>query len=115
MVQIPPDSMGALRQALRDQADFQIPCGRADSTEARENVTIRWVDWSPPVNAGYSLILMLAHAHTHTHTGNTQTCLHSHTHAQYFHTLYIYKLLSLQIHLLYTISPLNTTHTFYFT
>ncbi|KAG5261748.1 hypothetical protein AALO_G00287910 [Alosa alosa] len=52
MVQIPPDSMGALRQALRDQADFQIPCGRADSTEARENVTIRWVDWSPPVNAG---------------------------------------------------------------
>ncbi|XP_063067707.1 zinc finger FYVE domain-containing protein 16 isoform X2 [Engraulis encrasicolus] len=52
MVQIPPDSMGALRQALRDQADFQIPCGRADSSEARENVTIRWVDWSPPVNRG---------------------------------------------------------------
>ncbi|KAL2087678.1 hypothetical protein ACEWY4_016506 [Coilia grayii] len=52
MVQIPPDSMGALRQALRDQADFQIPCGRADSSEARENVTIRWVDWNAPVNRG---------------------------------------------------------------
>ncbi|XP_030624166.1 zinc finger FYVE domain-containing protein 16 [Chanos chanos] len=52
MVQIPPDTMESLRQALRDQADFQIPCGKADSSEARENVTVRWVDWTVPVNAG---------------------------------------------------------------
>lgn len=54
MVQIPPDTMEALRQALRDQADFQIPCGRADSGEVRETVHVRWVDWTPPVNAGYA-------------------------------------------------------------
>ncbi|XP_035246923.1 zinc finger FYVE domain-containing protein 16 isoform X2 [Anguilla anguilla] len=54
MVQIPPDTMEALRQALRDQADFPIPCGRADSGEVRETVHLRWVDWTPPVNAGVS-------------------------------------------------------------
>src|SRR4029434_6800707 len=44
-------------------------------------------------------------ARTHTHADartRTHTHTHTHTHAQYFHTLYIYKLLSLQIHLLYT-------------
>ncbi|XP_017549202.1 zinc finger FYVE domain-containing protein 16 [Pygocentrus nattereri] len=52
MVQIPPETMEALRQALRDQADFQITCGKANSTEARENVSVRWVDWIPTVNKG---------------------------------------------------------------
>ncbi|XP_076842763.1 zinc finger FYVE domain-containing protein 16 isoform X2 [Brachyhypopomus gauderio] len=52
MVQIPPDTMEALRQALKDQADFQISCGKADSSDSRENVTVRWVDWTPPVNTG---------------------------------------------------------------
>ncbi|KAI1905353.1 hypothetical protein AGOR_G00015230 [Albula goreensis] len=52
MVQIPPDTMEALRQALRDQADFQIPCGKADSGEPREIVHMRWVDWTPPANTG---------------------------------------------------------------
>ncbi|XP_036385443.1 zinc finger FYVE domain-containing protein 16 [Megalops cyprinoides] len=52
MVQITPDTMEALRQALRDQQDFQIPCGKADSSEVRENVNVRWVDWTPAVNAG---------------------------------------------------------------
>ncbi|XP_029299964.1 LOW QUALITY PROTEIN: zinc finger FYVE domain-containing protein 16 [Cottoperca gobio] len=52
MVQIPPETMESLRTALREQTDFHIPCGRNDGGEVRENVTIRWVDLSSPVNAG---------------------------------------------------------------
>lgn len=53
MVQIPPDTMEALRQALKEQANFQITCGKAETpVENRENVNIRWVDWMPPVNKG---------------------------------------------------------------
>ncbi|XP_050976901.1 zinc finger FYVE domain-containing protein 16 isoform X1 [Labeo rohita] len=52
MVQIPPETMEGLRQALRDQTDFQIPCGKAESEETRENVNVRWVDWIAPVNTG---------------------------------------------------------------
>uniref|UniRef100_A0A671TQM0 Zinc finger, FYVE domain containing 16 n=1 Tax=Sparus aurata TaxID=8175 RepID=A0A671TQM0_SPAAU len=52
MVQIPPETMESLRTALREQTDFNIPCGRNDGGEVRENVTVRWVDWSSPVNTG---------------------------------------------------------------
>ncbi|XP_068608778.1 zinc finger FYVE domain-containing protein 16 [Brachionichthys hirsutus] len=52
MVQIPPETMESLRTALREQTDFQIPCGRNDGGELRENVTVRWVDWRSPVNRG---------------------------------------------------------------
>ncbi|XP_026212009.1 zinc finger FYVE domain-containing protein 16 isoform X1 [Anabas testudineus] len=52
MVQIPPETMESLRTALREQADFNIPCGRNDGGEVRENVTVRWVEWSSPINAG---------------------------------------------------------------
>uniref|UniRef100_A0A4W6DIZ7 Zinc finger FYVE domain-containing protein n=1 Tax=Lates calcarifer TaxID=8187 RepID=A0A4W6DIZ7_LATCA len=52
MIQIPPETMESLRSALREQTDFHIPCGRNDGAELRENVTVRWVDWSSPVNAG---------------------------------------------------------------
>lgn len=52
MVQIPPETMESLRAALREQTDFHIPCGRNDGGEVRENVTVRWVDWSSPVNRG---------------------------------------------------------------
>ncbi|XP_029504899.1 zinc finger FYVE domain-containing protein 16-like isoform X1 [Oncorhynchus nerka] len=52
MVQIPPETMEALRAALRGQTDFHIPCGKADGGELRDNVTVRWIDWSSPVNAG---------------------------------------------------------------
>ncbi|XP_049460380.1 zinc finger FYVE domain-containing protein 16 [Epinephelus fuscoguttatus] len=52
MVQIPPETMESLRTALREQTDFHIPCGRNDGGELRENVTVRWVDWSSPVNTG---------------------------------------------------------------
>ncbi|XP_037609674.1 zinc finger FYVE domain-containing protein 16 isoform X2 [Sebastes umbrosus] len=54
MVQIPPETMESLRGALREQTDFHIPCGRNDGGELRENVTVRWVDWSSPVNSGRS-------------------------------------------------------------
>ncbi|XP_051539161.1 zinc finger FYVE domain-containing protein 16-like isoform X2 [Myxocyprinus asiaticus] len=52
MVQIPPETMEGLRQALRDQTDFKIPCGKVDSEETRENVNVRWVDWTAPINTG---------------------------------------------------------------
>ncbi|XP_023148901.2 zinc finger FYVE domain-containing protein 16 [Amphiprion ocellaris] len=52
MVQIPPETMESLRSALREQTDFHIPCGRNDGGELRENVTVRWVDWTSPVNTG---------------------------------------------------------------
>ncbi|XP_054468280.1 zinc finger FYVE domain-containing protein 16 isoform X2 [Anoplopoma fimbria] len=52
MVQIPPETMEALRGALREQTDFHIPCGRNDGGELRENVSVRWVDLSSPVNTG---------------------------------------------------------------
>ncbi|KAM8828164.1 LOW QUALITY PROTEIN: zinc finger FYVE domain-containing protein 16 [Spinachia spinachia] len=54
MVQIPPETMEALRGALRAQTDFHIPCGRNDGGEPRENVSVRWVDRSAPINAGRS-------------------------------------------------------------
>ncbi|XP_070844491.1 zinc finger FYVE domain-containing protein 16 [Chaetodon trifascialis] len=52
MVQIPPETMESLRTSLREQTDFHIPCGRNDGGEVRENVTVRWVDWTSPVNTG---------------------------------------------------------------
>ncbi|KAM6984895.1 zinc finger FYVE domain-containing protein 16 [Aplochiton taeniatus] len=52
MVQIPPDTMELLRTALREQTDFHIPCGKADGAELRDNVTVRWVDWTALVNTG---------------------------------------------------------------
>ncbi|XP_061603168.1 zinc finger FYVE domain-containing protein 16 isoform X2 [Phyllopteryx taeniolatus] len=52
MVQMPPETMEALRTALREQNDFDIACGKTDETEVRETVTVRWVDWMSPINAG---------------------------------------------------------------
>ncbi|XP_040915708.1 zinc finger FYVE domain-containing protein 16 [Toxotes jaculatrix] len=52
MIQIPPETMESLRSALREQTDFHIQCGRNDGGELRENVTVRWVDWSSPINTG---------------------------------------------------------------
>ncbi|XP_054612355.1 zinc finger FYVE domain-containing protein 16 isoform X2 [Dunckerocampus dactyliophorus] len=52
MVQMPPETMDALRTALREQTDFHITCGKTDGGEIHENVTVRWVDWTSSVNAG---------------------------------------------------------------
>nr|XP_061800675.1 zinc finger FYVE domain-containing protein 16-like [Nerophis lumbriciformis] len=52
MVQMPAETMEALRAALRDQNDFDISCGKTDQTELRETVTVRWLDSSPPTHTG---------------------------------------------------------------
>lgn len=52
MVQIPPETMESLRTALREQRDFDIPCGKNDGAEVRETVTVRWINWSAPVSKG---------------------------------------------------------------
>ncbi|XP_063334025.1 zinc finger FYVE domain-containing protein 16 isoform X1 [Pelmatolapia mariae] len=52
MVQIPPETMESLRSALREQTNFHIPCGKINDEQLRENVTVRWVEWNPPVNTG---------------------------------------------------------------
>lgn len=52
MVQIPPETMESLRLALREQRDFDIPCGKSDEAEVRETVTVRWINWSAPINKG---------------------------------------------------------------
>lgn len=52
MVQITPETMDALRLALREQKDFKITCGKADAAELREYVDICWVDSEERGNQG---------------------------------------------------------------
>ncbi|XP_074851491.1 zinc finger FYVE domain-containing protein 16 [Carettochelys insculpta] len=52
MVQITPDTMEGLRQALKDKKDFKIMCGKMDAAEQREYVEICWVDSEDKVNQG---------------------------------------------------------------
>lgn len=52
MVQITPETMEGLRQALRDKKDFKITCGKMDAAEQREYVDIFWVDSEDKVNQG---------------------------------------------------------------
>ncbi|KAG8598475.1 hypothetical protein GDO81_002624, partial [Engystomops pustulosus] len=52
MVQITQDMMEALRQALRDKKDFRITCGKIDSGDLSEEVTIRWVETVDIKNKG---------------------------------------------------------------
>ncbi|KAM8961415.1 zinc finger FYVE domain-containing protein 16 [Pelodytes ibericus] len=52
MVQITQDMMEALRQALRDQKDFKIACGKIDSGDLAEEVTICWVETEDKQNKG---------------------------------------------------------------
>uniref|UniRef100_A0A8C5LNJ4 Zinc finger FYVE domain-containing protein n=1 Tax=Leptobrachium leishanense TaxID=445787 RepID=A0A8C5LNJ4_9ANUR len=54
MVQITQETMEALRQALRDKKDFRIACGKIDSGELAEEVTITWVDTQDTKNKGIS-------------------------------------------------------------
>ncbi|XP_066472325.1 zinc finger FYVE domain-containing protein 16 isoform X2 [Tiliqua scincoides] len=44
MVQITPETMDGLRQALREKIDFRITCGKVDSGDLREYVDICWVE-----------------------------------------------------------------------
>ncbi|XP_023556725.1 zinc finger FYVE domain-containing protein 16 isoform X2 [Octodon degus] len=52
MVQITPETMDGLRQALREQKDFKITCGKVDSGDLREYVDICWVDTEEKGNEG---------------------------------------------------------------
>ncbi|KFQ53272.1 Zinc finger FYVE domain-containing protein 16, partial [Pelecanus crispus] len=44
MVQITPETMEGLRQALRDKKDFKITCGKTDTGDIKEYVDICWVE-----------------------------------------------------------------------
>ncbi|KAM4808281.1 zinc finger FYVE domain-containing protein 16 [Rhinophrynus dorsalis] len=52
MVQITQEMMEALRQALRDKKDFRIACGKIDSVDLTEEVTICWVETEDKQNKG---------------------------------------------------------------
>ncbi|XP_070599194.1 zinc finger FYVE domain-containing protein 16 isoform X2 [Erythrolamprus reginae] len=44
MVQITPETMEGLRQALSEKKDFRITCGKVDSGDFREYVDICWIE-----------------------------------------------------------------------
>ncbi|XP_058024845.1 zinc finger FYVE domain-containing protein 16 isoform X2 [Ahaetulla prasina] len=44
MVQITPETMESLRQALSEKKDFRITCGKVDSGDFREYVDICWIE-----------------------------------------------------------------------
>lgn len=52
MVQITPETMESLRQALRDKKDFKITCGKVDGEGLKEYVDICWVDDEEKTNKG---------------------------------------------------------------
>lgn len=52
MVQITPETMDGLRQALREQKDFKITCGKVDAVDLREYVELCWVDAKEKGNKG---------------------------------------------------------------
>eukprot|EP00062_Callorhinchus_milii_P014418 gi/632963585/ref/XP_007897967.1/ PREDICTED: zinc finger FYVE domain-containing protein 16 isoform X2 [Callorhinchus milii] len=52
MVQITPETMEGLRQSLKEKRDFQIICGRLDSSDVKEYMNIQWLDGENPVNKG---------------------------------------------------------------
>lgn len=53
MVQITPESMASLKQALRDMRDYTIGCGTIDSLQPEEKVFVQWVDEDRNVNVGW--------------------------------------------------------------
>ncbi|KFV95193.1 Zinc finger FYVE domain-containing protein 16, partial [Eurypyga helias] len=52
MVQITPETMESLRQALRDKKDFKITCGKTDAGDIKEFVDICWVEKEEKTNKG---------------------------------------------------------------
>ncbi|NXY46258.1 ZFY16 protein, partial [Ceuthmochares aereus] len=52
MVQITPEIMESLRQALRDKKDFKITCGKTDTDDTKEYVDICWVENEEQTNKG---------------------------------------------------------------
>ncbi|NXG65995.1 ZFY16 protein, partial [Hemiprocne comata] len=52
MVQITPETMESLCQALRDKKDFKITCGKTDTGDIKEYVDICWVENEEKTNKG---------------------------------------------------------------
>ncbi|NWI12876.1 ZFY16 protein, partial [Crypturellus soui] len=52
MVQITPETMESLRQALREQKNFKVTCGKTDAGDLREYVDICWVENEEKTNKG---------------------------------------------------------------
>lgn len=52
MVQITPETMESLRQALRNKEDFNITCGKVDAEGLKEYVDICWVENEEKTNKG---------------------------------------------------------------
>lgn len=52
MVQIPPDSMAALKQSIKDMKNYSIACGSVGSAKPDEVITIQWVEDDKTVNVG---------------------------------------------------------------
>ncbi|XP_064604177.1 zinc finger FYVE domain-containing protein 9-like isoform X2 [Liolophura sinensis] len=52
MVQIPPDSMAALKQSIKDMKNYSIACGSVGSAKPDEVITIQWVEDDRTVNVG---------------------------------------------------------------
>uniref|UniRef100_A0A8C3CKL3 Zinc finger FYVE domain-containing protein n=1 Tax=Cairina moschata TaxID=8855 RepID=A0A8C3CKL3_CAIMO len=52
MVQITPETMESLRQALRNKKDFKITCGKVDAEGLKEYVDICWVENELKTNEG---------------------------------------------------------------
>lgn len=52
MVQITPDSMLALKQAIRDMHDYPITCGLIGAPKPDETVVVQWVEDDKNINIG---------------------------------------------------------------
>ncbi|NXN92753.1 ZFY16 protein, partial [Rhinopomastus cyanomelas] len=52
MVQITPETMANLRQALRQKKDFRITCGPMEAGSMKEYVDICWVESEERTNKG---------------------------------------------------------------
>ncbi|XP_053395265.1 uncharacterized protein LOC128555782 isoform X2 [Mercenaria mercenaria] len=52
MVQISPDSMLALKQAIRDMHDYPINCGLIGAPKPDETVVVQWVEDDKNINIG---------------------------------------------------------------
>ena len=52
MVQITPDSMLALKQAMKDMQNYTISCGSISSPNPDEIVNVQWVEDDRKVNIG---------------------------------------------------------------
>lgn len=52
MVQILPEAMASLKQALKDMTDHAISCGPLSSQEPEEMLEIKWVENDKAVNIG---------------------------------------------------------------